>query len=203
MYAPPAFREDRVEVLRQAAREIMFGALVTQTHDGPVVTHVPMLLTGPDDAMVLETHVARGNPHWRTTGPSVAIFQGPQAYVSPSFYPSKAETGKVVPTWTYIVVHAHGLLQSVDDADWLHAHVTGISDAMEADRPAPWAVDDAPADYIAALARGIVGLRLPVARLEGAWKVNQHKTDADRAGTAEGLAASGPQGAALARVLRP
>ena len=203
MYAPPAFREERVEVLRRAAREIMFGALVTQGDDGPVVTHVPMLLTGPDDAMVLETHVARGNPHGRTPGPSVAIFQGPQAYVSPSFYPSKGETGKVVPTWTYIVVHAHGLLETVDDPAWLHAHVTRISDAMEADRPAPWAVGDAPPDYIAALQRGIVGLRLPVARLEGAWKVNQHKSEADRAGTAEGLAASGPQGAALARVLRP
>ena len=203
MYAPPAFREDRVEVLRRAAAEIMFGALVTQTDDGPVVTHVPMLLTGPDDAMVLETHVARGNPHWRASGPSVAIFQGPQAYVSPSFYPSKAETGKVVPTWTYIVVHAHGMLESCTDADWLHAHITRISDAMEAGRPAPWAVSDAPPDYIAALQRGIVGLRLPVARLEGSWKVNQHKTEADRAGTADGLSASGPQGAALAQVLRP
>ena len=202
MYAPPAFREDRVEVLRQAAREIMFGALVTQTDDGPVVTHVPMLLTGPDEAMVLETHVARGNPHWRTPGASVAIFQGPQAYVSPSFYPSKAETGKVVPTWTYIVVHAHGMLEPVDDPDWLHAHVTRFSDAMEAGRTAPWAVADAPPDYIASLQRGIVGLRLPVARLEGAWKVNQQKSEADRAGTAEGLAASGPQGAALAEVLR-
>ena len=203
MYAPPAFREDRVEVLRRAAAEIMFGALVTQTDDGPVVTHVPMLLTGPDDAMVLETHVARGNPHWRASGPSVAIFQGPQAYVSPSFYPSKAETGKVVPTWTYIVVHAHGILEPCTDPDWLQAHVTRISDAMEVGRPSPWAVSDAPPDYIAALQRGIVGLRLPVARLEGAWKVNQHKSEADRVGTAAGLAASGPQGAALARVLRP
>ncbi|SEM74440.1 negative transcriptional regulator, PaiB family [Loktanella fryxellensis] len=203
MYAPPAFREDRVDVLRAAVGQIMLAALVTQTADGPVATHVPMLLTGPDDALVLETHVARANPHWRTPGPSIAIFQGPQAYVSPSFYPSKAETGKVVPTWTYISVHAHGSLRVVDDPDWLHAHVTTISDRMEADRPAPWAVSDAPADYIAGLQRGIVGLRLTVDRLEGAWKVNQHKPQADRDGTARGLAASGPQGAALARVLRP
>lgn len=203
MYAPPAFREARVEVLRQAAHRIVFGALVTQTHDGPAVTHVPMLLTGPDDAMVLETHVARGNPQWRTSGASVAIFQGPQAYVSPSFYPSKAETGKVVPTWTYITVHAHGVTEAVHDGDWLHTHVTRMTDAMEADRPASWAVTDAPSDYIASLQRGIVGLRMPVARLEGAWKVNQHKSDADRAGTAAGLAAGGGMGTALARVLRP
>ena len=203
MYAPPAFREDRVAVLRQAARDIMFGALVTQTDDGPVVTHVPMLLAGPDDALVLETHVARGNPHWRTPGPSVAIFQGPHAYVSPAFYPSKAETGRVVPTWTYIVIHAHGTLDPVQEGDWLHAHVTRISDAMEGDRATPWAVADAPSDYIASLQRGIVGLRMPVARLEGAWKVNQHKPEADRAGTAAGLAAAGEMGAALACVLRP
>ncbi len=202
MYAPPAFREDRVGVLRHAVGDIMLGALVTQTDDGPVVTHVPMLLTGPDDAMVLETHVARGNPHWRTPGQTVAIFQGPHAYASPSFYPSKAETGKVVPTWTYIVIHAHGVLTAEQDAAWLHAHVTAISDTMEAPRPAPWAVSDAPADYIANLQRGIVGLRMPLDRLEGAWKINQHKSDADRDGTARGLAASGPMGLALSHVLR-
>ena len=203
MYTPPAFREDRVAVLRAAATQIMFGALVTQTDDGPLVTHVPMILAGPDDALVLETHVARGNPHWRTPGPSVAIFQGPHAYVSPSFYPTKAETGRVVPTWTYIVIHAHGILGPVQDGDWLHAHVSRISDAMEVNRPAPWAVADAPSDYIASLQRGIVGLQMPVTRLEGAWKVNQHKSDADRAGTAAGLAATGEMGAALARVLKP
>ena len=202
MYAPAASVEDRIPVLRAAMADIMFAALVTQADDGPVVTHVPMLLTGPDDALVLETHVARGNPHWRTPGPSVAIFQGPQAYVSPSFYPAKALTGKVVPTWTYIAVHAHGGLETVDDPAWLHAHVSRITDTMEAARPALWAVGDAPPDYIAALQRGIVGLRLPVIRLHGAWKVNQHKSDADRAGTAAGLTAGGVQGQALAEVLR-
>lgn len=203
MYAPPAFQEDRTDVLRAAIGDITFGALVTQTDDGPVVTHVPMMLTGPDDAMVLETHVARGNPHWRHTGPTVAIFQGPHAYIRPGFYPSKAETGKVVPTWTYIAVHAHGTLTAVQDGDWLHAHVTAMTNKMERGRPAPWAVDDAPADYIASLQRGIVGLRMPVTRLTGAWKVNQHKSEADRAGTAQGLADSGEMGRALAQVLKP
>lgn len=203
MYAPPAFQEDRTDVLRAAIGDITFGALVTQTDDGPVVTHVPMMLTGPDDAMVLETHVARGNPHWRSTGPTVAIFQGPHAYIRPGFYPSKAETGKVVPTWTYIAVHAHGMLTAVQDGDWLHAHVTAMTNKMELGRPAPWAVDDAPAGYIASLQRGIVGLRMPVTRLTGAWKVNQHKSEADRAGTARGLANSGEMGRALAQVIKP
>ena len=203
MYAPPASQEDRTNVLRAAVDDIVFGALVTQTDDGPIVTHVPMLLTGPDDAMVLETHVARGNPHWRNPGPTVAIFQGPYAYIRPGFYPSKAQSGKVVPTWTYIAVHAHGVLSALQDGDWLHAHVTAMTDKMEAGRPAPWSVSDAPTDYIASLQRGIVGLRLPVTRLTGAWKVNQHKSEADRAGTADGLAASGPMGQALSRILRP
>lgn len=203
MYAPPAFQEDRTDVLRAAIGDITFGALVTQTDDGPVVTHVPMMLTGPDDTMVLETHVARGNPHWCHAGPTVAIFQGPHAYIRPGFYPSKAETGKVVPTWTYIAVHAHGMLTAVQDGGWLHAHVTAMTNKMELGRPAPWAVDDAPADYIASLQRGIVGLRMPVTRLTGAWKVNQHKSEADRAGTAQGLADSGEMGRALAQVIKP
>ena len=203
MYVPPAFQEVRTHVLRAAVDDIVFGALVTQSDDGPVVTHVPMMLTGPDDAMVLEAHVARANPHWRSTGQAVAIFQGPHAYIRPGFYPSKADTGKVVPTWTYIAVHAHGMLSAVQDGDWLHAHVSAMTDKMESGRPAPWAVNDAPADYIASLQRGIVGLRLPVTRLTGAWKVNQHKSQADRAGTVQGLAASGPMGLVLAQVLQP
>ncbi|OCX64632.1 transcriptional regulator [Thioclava sp. SK-1] len=204
MYRPPAFAETRREVLHHAIAQIRLAALVTP-HDGGIdVSHVPMLLRDTGKAVTLETHVARGNPHWRRLAqdrPSVAIFQGPQAYISPSFYPTKAETGKVVPTWTYIAVHAHGQLRAVQDRSWLAQHLHDLTQASEANMPQPWSVDDAPREYLNSLERGIVGLQFSVDRLEGAWKINQHKSEADRRGTADGLAASGAQGAALAAVL--
>jgi transcriptional regulator len=117
----------------------------------------------------------------------LVVFGGPQAYVSPSWYPSKAATHKVVPTWNYTVVHAHGVLEAVEDAPWLEALVGRLTDHHEAPRPAPWAVDDAPADYVQQMLRAIVGIRIPLTRLVGKWKVSQNRSEADRLGVADGL----------------
>ncbi len=205
MYVPRQFREDRPEVLARAVRAIQFAALVTPGVDGSQVSHLPMVLKQAEDGgWTLESHVARANPHWALAGgeaESVAVFQGPHAYVSPSWHPSKREHGKVVPTWNYIAVHAHGRLEAVEDRDWLLAHVRDLTDANEAGRVRPWAVADAPAAFIEGLARAIVGLRLPVARVEGAWKMAQHKGDGDRLGMISGLEAE-PGGQAVAEVMR-
>ncbi len=194
MYAPSQFREPRAEVLAAAIRDIQLATLVTSTPDDDLASHVPMVLKEMDGRLVLDTHVARANPHWRAlrTGgrPSLAIFQGPQAYVSPSWYESKRQHGKVVPTWNYVAVHARGPVAVIEDPAWLLAHLDDLTDANEPHRDHPWAVSDAPADFIASLTRAIVGLRLQVERLEGTWKMIQHRSDGDRLGTAAGLAAS-------------
>ncbi|MEM8572476.1 MAG: FMN-binding negative transcriptional regulator [Pseudomonadota bacterium] len=204
MYAQPAFQETRQEVLLAAIRDIQLGAFVSPAVEGLEITHAPVAVREHGNQIFLETHLARANSHWKAIGEgmrSAAIFQGPQAYVSPSWYPSKAAHGKVVPTWVYIAVHAHGVLEAVHDAEWLRAHLDALTATREASRAAPWEVSDAPERFIAGLSRGIVGLRLTVDRLEGSWKINQNKPDADREGTAEGLRTSGAEGAALADAL--
>ena len=193
MYVPPQFKEERPEILAAAIRAIKLATIVTLTDEGYHATHAPMVLSGSPGRFVLESHFARANPHWRALdGPvrSLAIFQGPRAYISPSYYASKREHGKVVPTWNYVAVHAHGTLRSVEDADFLMRHIDELTRANEATRAAPWAVSDAPDRFIEATARGIVGVRFEVERLEGSWKMAQHKPEADRRGAIAGLAAS-------------
>jgi transcriptional regulator len=204
MYRPEAFAEDRSDVLCGAMSDIQFAALVSTTSDGLHVTHVPMFVRQEDGVVTLEAHVARANPHWRMIAdgaPSVAIFQGPHAYISPSWYASKAEHGKVVPTWAYIAVHAHGTLAPMSDDAWLRRHLEALTTVNEVVRETPWAVSDAPEPYIKTLSRGIVGLKLTVQQMSGSWKINQHKTDADRAGTAKGLMGAGEDGRTLAQAL--
>jgi len=204
MYVPRQFREERPEILADAVRDIGFAALVTPGPDGLHVSHVPMVLKeGEAGAWTLETHVARPNPHWKRAGAgaSVAIFQGPQSYVSPSWYATKREHGKVVPTWNYIAVHAHGALEAVEDHGWLLAHLNDLTRANEAGREHPWEVADAPEDFVHGLTRAIVGLRLQVARIEGAWKMIQHRSEGDRWGTIAGLEAE-PRGKGVARAMR-
>ncbi|HSS14075.1 MAG TPA: FMN-binding negative transcriptional regulator [Rhizomicrobium sp.] len=185
MYIPDMFREDRPEVLHDAVRRIGFATLVTS---GLEANHLPMLLEGN----VLRGHVARANPVWKSGGgEALAIFLGPHAYVSPSWYPSKAETGKAVPTWNYITVHARGTINWVQDADWLRAHVGALSDANEAGRDQPWSITDAPANYVDGLVRAIVGFELTIGKLEGKWKLSQNRDDADHAGAREGLSRDG------------
>ena len=204
MYRPEKFVEDRQAVLADAIRNIQLAALITPVSEAIEVTHVPFVVREEGSQIILETHVARATTHWKAAGngaKSLAIFQGPHAYVSPSFYPSKLEHGKVVPTWVYIVVHAHGVLETIDDPSELLHHLNNLTDNNEFDRDEPWSVSDAPERYLESMKRGIVGLRLRVTRLEGAWKLNQHKDRQDWTGTVDGLRDSGESGRALADAL--
>ena len=190
MYVPPQFREERRDVLVAAMRDIQLAAIVTQDADGPCATHAPVVVREEGDDLLLEFHVARQNPHWQLAGQkSLAIFQGPQAYIHPGWYRSKAEHGRVVPTWTYVMVHAHGTLAAMEGETELLSHLSQLTDRNETGREQPWAVSDAPEKYIHGMTRAIVGLRMKVERLEGSWKLNQHKSDGDRAGVQSGLAA--------------
>lgn len=174
MYVPDHFREARPEVLHDAMRQIGFATLVTRNLEA---NHMPMLL----DGNVLRGHVARANPVWKAgEGEALAIFLGPHAYVSPNWYPSKAATGKAVPTWNYITVHAQGRIRWMHDADWLRAHVTRLSETHEGRRADPWKVGDAPESYIETMLRGIVGFELEIARLDGKYKLTQNRDNADR-----------------------
>ena len=212
MYRPTHFQEDRADVLLAALRDIRFGAIVSTGVEGLQVTHVPCVAKEIATGIVLETHIARANPHWQSAPTldtceaqapeTVVIFQGPQEYISPSFYPSKAEHGKVVPTWTYIAIHAHGHLRHTEDPAWLLRHLNEMTDEKEAPRDAPWQVADAPDRYIEARMRGIVGLPITVDRLEGSWKLNQNKSEADQAGTVAGLEAESAMGKKLAEAWR-
>jgi len=185
MYTPGAFREDRTDVLHDAMRGIGFATLVTQ---GLEANHLPLLLSGN----VLSGHVARPNPVWKAgEGPALAIFLGEHFYVTPSWYPSKVETGKAVPTWNYVTVHARGTIRWIQDADWLKAHVTALTAMHEKKRVEPWAVSDAPESYIDSLVRGIVGFELVIESLEGKAKLSQNREQRDRDGVRDGLAREG------------
>jgi transcriptional regulator len=209
VYLPAHFEETRPEVLHAALRANPLGLLITQGDGGDLSADpVPFVLdTEADGACVLRGHVARANPLWRQARgdvDSLVVFQGPQAYVSPGWYATKADTGKVVPTWNYCVVQARGPLRVRDDAAWLHAFVTRLTDRHEAAQARPWAVRDAPDDYIAAMLRAIVGIEIPLKSLVGKWKVSQNRNAADRDGVARGLAALGTDDTtAMAALVQP
>jgi transcriptional regulator len=193
MYIPPAFKDDDIESIRATIRDARLANLVTSTADGLVATPLPLLL---DDSEAphgtLYGHVAKANPQWRMApiGEALAIFMGPEAYVTPSWYVTKQETGKVVPTWNYIAVHAYGPVEFFQDPERLLDVVTRLTNRHETPRADRWAVGDAPADFIAAQLRGIVGVRIPVTRFEGKRKMSQNRPAGDRLGVAAGLAAS-------------
>lgn len=190
MYQVGAFREERIDVMHALMRNHRLATLVTVNDGVPQANHLPLLIDPePAPAGTLRGHVARANPVWREAdGREVlVIFQGPQAYVTPSWYPSKRETGQVVPTWNYAVVHAYGRLVVHDDREWLRTVVTRLTDQQEAGRQQPWRVDDAPPDYVDRMLGAIVGIEIPVSRLAGKWKVSQNRSEADRSGVAEGL----------------
>jgi transcriptional regulator len=193
MYVPPAFREDELAALHATIREARLANLVTATAQGLVATPLPLFLApeeGPHGT--LYGHLARANPQWKLSpkGDAMALFMGPDAYVSPSWYPSKLEHQTVVPTWNYVAVHAYGPAEFFEDSDRLLGVVTRLTDLHEQSRAEPWAVTDAPASFVRAQLRGIVGLCLPIARVEGKRKMSQNRSAADRAGVAAGLAAS-------------
>jgi transcriptional regulator len=193
MYVPPAFKDDDLDSIRATIRAARLANLVTATADGPIATPLPLFLAESEgERGVLYGHVARANPQWRSApiGEALAIFMGPEAYVTPSWYATKQETGKVVPTWNYIAVHAYGPVEFFEEPERLLQVVTRLTSIHETPRAEPWAVSDAPSDFVAAQLRGIVGLRIPVTRFEGKRKMSQNRPEADRLRVAAGLAAS-------------
>jgi transcriptional regulator len=196
MYNPPAFKENNVASIHEMILASRLANLVTSTAQGMIASPIPMILDVEKGRHgVLHGHVARANPQWRTRplGEALAIFMGPDAYVSPSWYATKRETGKVVPTWNYVAVHAYGQIEFFEDADRLLRVVTALTNRHEQGRAQSWSVSDAPADYIAAQLKGIVGIRLEITRLEGKRKLSQNRNAADRAGVIAGLRASDDQ----------
>lgn len=192
MYVPPAFREDDPVELRRIMRETRLATLVTATADGLLATPLPLFLEDEGEHGVLCGHLAKANPQWKTpaTGDALVVFSGPDAYVTPSWYASKQEHGKVVPTWNYVAVHAYGQAEFFEDEDRLLDMVTRLTDLHEGSREAPWGVTDAPETFIKSQLKGIVGLRIPISRIEGKRKMSQNRPAADREGVAGGLAAS-------------
>ena len=192
MYNPAAFREDRPEILHGLIRQARLALLVSNGAGGvPDVTHLPLTLDA--GAGILIGHVARANPHWqalRAAGRAIAIFRGAEAYVSPNWYPAKAEHHRVVPTWNYEAVHAEGPVELIEDSARLHAIVSRLTAEKEAAQPRPWAVADAPEAFVAGQLKGIVGLVLRIELLTGKRKMSQNRAAADRDGAAAGLAAS-------------
>jgi transcriptional regulator len=207
MYVSSHFEETRIETLHSLVRSQPLGVLVTAGADGLNANHIPFELD-PEPAPfgTLRAHVARANPAWRELSAGVeplVVFQGPHHYITPSWYATKRETGKVVPTFNYLVVHAYGRARAVEDPVWLRALVGRLTDRFEAGRDKPWKVEDAPADYVAAQLRAIVGIEMPVVRMIGKWKASQNRPGADRRGVVEGLLETGSVDAkAIAAVVR-
>jgi transcriptional regulator len=191
MYSRQEAQEHRVDVLHGTIRKLRFGTLVVSDDDGlPQAAHIPFVLKVSGKTAVLEAHLARPNAIWKLLSQprqTLAIFQGPQAYVRPGFYPTKKEHGKVVPTWSYVSIHVRGLAQVMPDMTMLLNHVRELSDEMELGQPQPWSVDDTPGDYVEKLARGIVGFTMSIQNIEGVWKLNQHRAEEDRLGMIEGM----------------
>jgi transcriptional regulator len=207
VYNPQNFREERIPVLHELLREHSLASLVTFGGEGLTASHIPLLLEPEQGPFgTLYGHMSRANPQWHNFSSAfaaLAIFAGPQHYISPSWYPSKQETGKVVPTWNYAVVHAHGNLEIHEDPDWLRAHVGKLTALHESEFVQPWSPDDAPPDYIRQLLNGIVGIELPIAKLEGKWKVSQNRPAADRLGVVHGLEElNRPESVAMAALVR-
>ncbi len=213
MYIPKSFEQTDPATLHELMRANPFAALVVHTPSGLEVNHVPFVLdTAPSPLGTLRAHVARGNPVWRSlTGDSeaVVIFQGPDHYISPTWYPSKAETGgQVVPTWNYAVVHAHGPAIAIEERGWLERHLAELVHVNEDGRAPLWQITDAPADFMARMVGAVVGIEIPVRRLVGKWKLNQNRSLADRESVvvaleADGSAAALAMAGAMRRTLAP
>ena len=195
MYIPKHFDEPRVDVLRELIRARPLATLVTLSPGGLNANHIPLhLLEEPAPLGTLQGHVARSNPIWSDCAKDVevlAIFHGPDAYITPSWYPTKAETGKAVPTWNYAVAHAYGALRVIDDASWVRAHLETLTATHEAAFPEPWHLSDAPHDFTEKLIEAVVGIEIVITRLSGKWKVSQNQPPQNQAGVIHGLRANG------------
>jgi transcriptional regulator len=190
MYQPPHFREDDLAVQHALIRAHPLGLLVTFGSEGLEANLIPFVLDASSALGTLKAHLSRANPQWRNFDPdqeALVVFQGPETYITPSWYAAKREHGKVVPTWNYAIVQARGRLTIKDDPDWLLQQITAMTDMQEAPRPEPWTVSDAPAPFVAAQLKGIVGVEIEITRIEGKWKVNQNRAEADRLGVSAGL----------------
>ncbi len=207
MYLPEHFNESRLDVLQQLMRERPLAALITLGSAGLNANHIPFeLALDPAPCGTLRAHVARANPLWRDFSQSVealVIFQGPQAYVSPSWYPTKQSTGEVVPTYNYVAVHAYGPLRIVDDVAWLRGLVSRLTARFEAPQAQPWSVSDAPESFIEKQLQAIVGIEITVTRLFGKWKVSQNRSGIDRRGVVSELSrATDADSLAMAELVR-
>lgn len=206
MYIPNHFAETRLDVLHSFIESHPFAPLVTLGTQALAVNHIPFKLDRTRGEFgTLRAHVARANDvrqQFSATVESVVIFQGPHAYISPSWYPSKHQHGKAVPTWNYAVVHAHGLPKPIEDKAWLLNLVTELSHDHEAAQALPWKVADAPPDYIDRLLDMIVGIEMPIAKLEGKWKLHQNKPHADRLGVIAGLQAKNQEQPTVADLMQ-
>jgi transcriptional regulator len=195
MYVPEHFRETRLEVLQGLVDRHPLATLVAMTDEGLAANHIPMRSHLEEGGRgYLRGHIARGNSLWRklqNDAKVLSIFMGTDQYISPNWYPTKQEHGKVVPTWNYATVHIHGTIRFIDDATWLREFVTGLTDVHEAPRANPWHVSDAPVDYINANLRAIVGLEISISSVVGKFKGSQNRSAADRDGVRAGLGKDG------------
>jgi transcriptional regulator len=197
MYQPAHFREDRLEVQHALIRAHSLGLLITAGPGGLQANHVPFLVDadGPERG-TLRAHLARANPQLdelAAVAECMVVFQGPQTYISPSLYPTKHEHGKAVPTWNYITVHAWGRPRVSDDPVWLRRQIEDLTAHKEETNAAPWKVSDAPESYVASQIKGIVGVEIAIARIEGKWKVSQNRPAVDQAGVVAGLRSGGDE----------
>jgi transcriptional regulator len=194
MYQPDHFRVDDVPAMHALMRARPLVTLVSGGAPGLYATHMPTVIKEADPYGVIEFHLSRGNPHWKyltECDEALIIFQGPESYITPNWYPSKAEHQKVVPTWNYAVVHAYGRPEMMQDVDWLRSHVGELTAQQERGEATPWVLTDAPERYIEVMLRGIVGFRFDIARLEGKWKMSQNREMKDREGVVQGLTKRG------------
>jgi transcriptional regulator len=191
MYQPPHFREDDLAVQHALIKAHPLGLLVTFGSDGLEANPIPFVLEASAASLgTLKAHLSRANPQWRNFDPAqeaLVVFQGPETYITPSWYAAKREHGKVVPTWNYAIVQARGRLTIRDDPDWLLQQITAMTEMQEGPRPEPWNVSDASAPFVAAQLKGIVGIEIEITRIEGKWKVSQNRPEADRLGVSAGL----------------
>ncbi|WP_438765790.1 FMN-binding negative transcriptional regulator [Kushneria sp. TE3] len=193
MYLPHHFQMESLEAQHALMAHCPFATLVTVSSAGIEANPLPFLLAPHQGKHgVLKGHIARANGLWKAQpGAAMALFHGPQAYITPNWYPAKREHGRVVPTWHYLSVQAHGTLRFIEDTDWLRSHVAELTDRFESDQTAPWSIDDAPAAYIDGMCRAIVGIEFHIERLAGKHKAAQHKDDATRQAVHEGLMTAG------------
>ena len=195
MYLPKNLEETRIDVLHDLIGSHPLGTWVLADRAELNVNHIPFMLDSSQGEFgTLLGHVARANPVWNapvSTVPNVIVFRGPQTYITPSWYPSKHQHGKAVPTWNYAIVAVHGIPEFIEDREWLYQHLTNLTDTQESSQALPWSIDDAPAEFTEKMISAIVGVQIPIQRIEGKWKVNQNRSESDKMGVVAGLLGKG------------